>query len=118
VFITTGHRHLPSIRCIYMDGQSRPTDNAPMECVRSKAVSRSSVRTVATVATAVIVVAAPAPAVAWGAAAHRYSMRRAIDLLPPETQPFYIEHRDEMVMRVNDPDLWRVAGFDDDATTS
>jgi hypothetical protein len=41
-------------------------------------------------------------------------MRRAMDLLPLEMRPFFIDHRDELVMRVNDPDLWRVAGFDDD----
>jgi hypothetical protein len=61
-----------------------------------------------------IVAAAPSPALAWGAAAHRYIMRRAMDLLPPEMRPFFIDHRDELVMRVNDPDLWRVDGFDDD----
>lgn len=41
-------------------------------------------------------------------------MRRAIDLLPAEIQPFYAQHRDEVVLRVNDPDLWRVAGWEDD----
>lgn len=54
----------------------------------------------------------PAPALAWGAMAHRYIMRRAIDLLPPEIKPFFEHHRDELVMRVNDPDLWRVIGFE------
>ena len=41
-------------------------------------------------------------------------MGRAIDLLPPEIRPFFAAHRDELILRVNDPDLWRVAGFDDD----
>src|SRR3954470_9407664 len=54
----------------------------------------------------------PAPAMAWGAMAHRYIMRRAIDLLPPEIKPFFEQYRDELVMRVNDPDLWRVIGFE------
>jgi hypothetical protein len=62
-----------------------------------------------------VMLAAPSPALAWGAAAHRYIMRRALDLLPAELQAFFVDHRDEVVMRVNDPDLWRVAGFDDDA---
>jgi hypothetical protein len=56
----------------------------------------------------------PAPAQAWGAAAHRYIMRRAIDLLPAEIRPFFAGHADELVLRVNDPDLWRTAGWPDD----
>jgi hypothetical protein len=57
---------------------------------------------------------APAPAYAWGAKAHSYIMRRAIELLPPEIKPFFERHRDELVLRVNDPDLWRVVGFEDE----
>ena len=56
----------------------------------------------------------PAPAFAWGAEAHRYIMRRAIELLPPEIKPFFEHNRDELVMRVNDPDLWRVVGFEEE----
>lgn len=55
----------------------------------------------------------PAPAFAWGAAAHRFIMGRVIDRLPPGLRPFFERHRDEVVLRVNDPDLWRVAGWDD-----
>jgi hypothetical protein len=55
------------------------------------------------------------PAYAWGASAHRYIMRRAIELLPPQLKPFFEAHRDELVLRVNDPDLWRNAGWPDDA---
>jgi hypothetical protein len=55
-----------------------------------------------------------APAFGWGAQGHRLITRRAIDLLPPEIQPFFATHRDEIVMRVNDPDLWRVVGWPDD----
>jgi len=54
---------------------------------------------------------APSPAYAWGASAHRYIMRRAIDLLPPQLKPFFDAHRDELVLRVNDPDLWRNIGW-------
>src|SRR5712672_1438419 len=56
----------------------------------------------------------PTPALAWGASAHRYIMRRAIELLPAEIKPFFERHRDELVLRVNDPDLWRVGGFEDE----
>ena len=69
---------------------------------------------VAAVATA-CVVAAPMPAYAWGSSAHRYIMRRALDLLPAQLRPFFDAHRDELVLRVNDPDLWRNAGWPDDA---
>ena len=56
----------------------------------------------------------PGSAFAWGAVAHRYIMRRAIDLLPSEIKPFFERNRDELVLRVNDPDLWRVVGFEDE----
>src|SRR5262249_40862374 len=61
---------------------------------------------------AVLLIAAPADA--WGAAAHRYIMRRAPDLLPPPIKPLFDEHRDEAIMRVLDPDLWRTVGWDED----
>jgi hypothetical protein len=41
-------------------------------------------------------------------------MRRAIDLLPSELKPFYDRYRDEIVVRVIDPDLWRSMGWDED----
>jgi|SRR5581483_2346868 len=58
---------------------------------------------------------APSPAYAWGASAHGYIMRRAIELLPPQLKPFFDANRDEIVMRVNDPDLWRVLGWPEDS---
>ncbi len=54
------------------------------------------------------------PAFAWGAAAHRYITGRAIELLPSELKPFFVRFRDEVVLRVIDPDLWRTAGWEDD----
>src|SRR4051812_10162775 len=54
------------------------------------------------------------PVFAWGAAAHRDIMRRAIELLPPEIKPFFAANAEELVLRVNDPDLWRVVGWEDD----
>jgi hypothetical protein len=56
----------------------------------------------------------PQPAVAWGTLGHRLIMRRAIDLLPAEIKPFFVECRDELVMRVVDPDQWRSIGWPDD----
>src|SRR6476659_3367544 len=56
----------------------------------------------------------PGSAFAWGAVAHRYVTRRAIELLPPEIKAFFEHNRDELVLRANDPDLWRVVGFDEE----
>jgi hypothetical protein len=56
----------------------------------------------------------PASAFAWGFTGHRLIMRRAIDLLPAELKPFFTEHRDEIVARSIDPDLWRNVGWEDD----
>jgi hypothetical protein len=68
----------------------------------------------AVAAVLVISVLLPAPASAWGFAAHRYIMRRAIELLPAEIKPFFVEQRDELIIRVVDPDLWRNVGWEDD----
>ena len=57
---------------------------------------------------------APLPAAAWGTAAHRHIMARAIELLPAELKTFFLRHKDEMVLRVIDPDLFRVLGWEDD----
>jgi hypothetical protein len=57
----------------------------------------------------------PAPASAWGFAAHQFIMGRAIDLLPSDLKPFFDRHRAEVVFRVKDPDLWRNVGWPDDA---
>ncbi len=56
----------------------------------------------------------PAPAFAWSWAAHRFIMRRAIEILPAEIKPFFVEHRDEIVYRSIDPDMWRDAGWEED----
>jgi hypothetical protein len=72
-------------------------------------------RKAAVIAAALLVaMLTPAPASAWGAVAHRYIMRRAIELLPPQIKPFFESNRDELVLRVNDPDLWRVVGFEEE----
>ena len=63
---------------------------------------------------ALIVVAAPAPADAWGFEAHKYILDRAIDLLPPEIRPYFVRYRAAIVEHAIDPDLWRNVGFDAD----
>src|ERR1051325_3306665 len=62
----------------------------------------------------VLTLLTPAPAHAWGFTGHRLIMARAIDLLPAELKPFFERFRDEVVIRVIDPDLWRNAGWEDD----
>lgn len=64
-------------------------------------------------ATLVLLLAWPTSASAWGFAGHRLIMRRAIDLLPPELKPFFDRARNEIVLRVIDPDLWRKVGWED-----
>ena len=61
-----------------------------------------------------LVIAAPVPAFAWGIAAHRFIMARAIDILPAELKPFFAHYRDELIVRVVDPDTWRNAGWEED----
>jgi len=63
----------------------------------------------------VVLTLLPAPALAWGLVGHRLIMARAIDLLPPELKPFFVKHRDEIVVRAVDPDTWRVAGWPENA---
>jgi hypothetical protein len=64
--------------------------------------------------TIAIVTGSSSSAYAWGAAAHRFIIDRAIDLLPPELKPFFDHFRTELVVRVVDPDTWRTAGWEDD----
>src|SRR5262245_26404370 len=62
----------------------------------------------------VTLLAIPQHAFAWGFVAHRLIMRRAIDLLPPQIKPWFEAHRDELVVRVVDPDMWRNVGWEED----
>jgi len=68
----------------------------------------------AAAAALLVTLIAPAGASAWSLGAHKYITRRAIDLLPAPLKPFYEEHRDEIVMRATDPDLWRNVGWDEE----
>jgi len=65
-------------------------------------------------AVAVLLLAAPAPAHAWGYDVHRFIMERAIALLPPELRPVFEKNRAIVVERSIDPDTWRVAGFEEE----
>jgi hypothetical protein len=65
-------------------------------------------------AVALAAVLQSAPAFAWGTAAHRFIMTRAIDLLPPELKPFFTHYRDQIVTRSIDPDTWRLIGWEED----
>jgi hypothetical protein len=71
-------------------------------------------RTFVALAVCILVIASPVPALAWGTAAHRFIMARAIDILPAELKPFFEHYRAELVVRVVDPDIWRTAGWEED----
>jgi hypothetical protein len=61
---------------------------------------------------AIVLLAIPQPAAAWGFEAHRYILERAINLLPVEIRPFFEKYRVSIVEHAIDPDLWRNVGFD------
>lgn len=71
-------------------------------------------KTTCVVAAVVALVLTPRAAPAWGFTGHRLIMTRAIALLPPELKPFFERFKEEIVVRVVDPDTWRNAGWDDD----
>ena len=56
----------------------------------------------------------PSPAFAWGTAAHREIMRRALELLPPDLKVYFLERREEMIARATDPDMWRSINLEED----
>jgi len=61
-----------------------------------------------------LLVLAPRPAHAWGFSAHQFIMDRAIALLPAELRPFFEQHRAEVVERAIDPDIWIIAGWEEE----
>jgi hypothetical protein len=75
-------------------------------------IRRSSAAAI--IAMMTVAVFLPAPASAWSWEAHRFIMRRALEILPAEIKPFFMEHREEVVARSIDPDLWRDAGWEED----
>jgi hypothetical protein len=52
---------------------------------------------------------------AWGGGGHRLILDRAIQLLPPDLRAAFDAERTTLVAHANDPDLWRVAGFEEEA---
>lgn len=54
---------------------------------------------------------APAHVTAWGSTGHRFITDKAIDLLPPEIQPFFRKYRVTIVEHSIDPDTYRTMGF-------
>jgi hypothetical protein len=64
--------------------------------------------------TLALVAAVPSSAFAWGFVAHRYIMRRAIDILPSGLKPFFDRFHEEVIVRATDPDTWRNVGWEDD----
>jgi hypothetical protein len=71
-------------------------------------------RTLVAAVTFAMLAGSPGSAFAWGFAGHKLIMRRAIEILPPELKPFFEKYKDEIVLRVTDPDLWRNVGWEDD----
>jgi hypothetical protein len=64
--------------------------------------------------TVLLTLAAPRPAAAWGFDAHRFIIDRMIALLPDEIRPFFDKNRVFIVEHAIDPDLWRVAGWQEE----
>lgn len=60
------------------------------------------------------VTALPAPLAAWSTDAHRELTGLAIALLPEPLRPFFESRRAFVTERAVDPDLWRIAGFEDE----
>jgi hypothetical protein len=71
-------------------------------------------RQLATVVTVLLTLAAPRPAAAWGFEAHKFILDRMIALLPAEIRPFFEKNRVFVVEHAIDPDLWRVAGWQEE----
>ena len=56
-----------------------------------------------------------APVGAWGGGGHRLILDRAVQLLPPELRAAFDADRTALLEHASDPDLWRVAGFEEEA---
>lgn len=60
---------------------------------------------------ALVALAVPHRADAWGFEVHKDIMDRAIALLPAEIRPFFEKYQASIVEHAIDPDLWRTAGW-------
>src|SRR2546429_5471134 len=76
-------------------------------------IRRRSAAPIVALMVAAAAVLLPSPALAWSWATHRFIMRRAIEILPADIKPFFAEHREEIVYRSIDPDLWRDVGWEE-----
>jgi hypothetical protein len=72
-------------------------------------------RTPAAIVVASVMLLVPSPASAWGFEAHRFILARAIPLLPAELRPFFERYQPVIVEHAIDPDLWRTAGWEEEA---
>src|SRR6476469_4630889 len=59
-----------------------------------------------------VLLATPTGVRTWSFDAHRFITARAIDRLPSELKPFFDRGRPFVVEHSVDPDLWRLAGWD------
>lgn len=79
---------------------------------RIAAMRPTPTRVVAVAAAALITVfMSPAVLSGWGFDVHRWVTERAIDGLPSELKPFYLERRAFVAEHSVDPDLWRVVNL-------
>ena len=61
---------------------------------------------------ALIALAWPAPARAWGFDAHKFITEHMIALLPPALKPLFESRKAVLIERSVDPDLWRSVGWE------
>jgi len=67
---------------------------------------------VAAALAALVLLALPTVRVqAWGFTAHKFIADRAVDLLPPELKPFFVQYRTTFVEHAIDPDTYRTMGW-------
>src|SRR5262245_20988752 len=64
------------------------------------------------IAALLLILVLPAPAGAWGFAAHRFITEQMIALLPADLRPLFERRKAELVERCVDPDIWRLAGWE------
>jgi hypothetical protein len=69
-------------------------------------------RTSLTLVLTLAVAALPRPAAAWGFEAHKFIVRKAIAILPPELRPFFQKYATSIVEHAIDPDTWRTVGWE------
>ena len=62
-------------------------------------------------ALAAIVLGVPVSLRGWGMDVHRLITKRAIENLPDEMRPFYLQRAEFVAEHSADPDLWRVVGL-------